>query len=49
MDVVTVCDRLERAGELERVGGREYVHSLPDALPRLDVLAIARKVITAGE
>jgi replicative DNA helicase len=29
VDVVTVCDDLKRAGELEEAGGEAYVHSLP--------------------
>ena len=29
IDVVTVCDDLKRAGELEEAGGEAYVHSLP--------------------
>ena len=33
VDVLTVCDELERAGQLEEVGGREYVHSLPNLVP----------------
>jgi replicative DNA helicase len=33
VDVLTVSDELERAGQLEEVGGREYVHSLPNLVP----------------
>ena len=33
VDVVTVCDELERAGELEEAGGRAYVYSLPNLVP----------------
>ena len=33
VDVLTVSDELERAGHLEEVGGREYVHSLPNLVP----------------
>ena len=33
VDVLTVCDELERAGQLEEVGGSEYVHSLPNLVP----------------
>ena len=29
VDAVTVCDDLRRAGELEKAGGEDYVHSLP--------------------
>jgi replicative DNA helicase len=33
VDVVTVCDELLRAGELEQAGGDGYVHSLPTIAP----------------
>jgi replicative DNA helicase len=33
VDVLTVSDELERANQLEEVGGREYVHSLPNLVP----------------
>src|SRR6266480_2988264 len=33
VDVLTVCDELERRGQLEEVGGSEYVHSLPNLVP----------------
>jgi replicative DNA helicase len=33
IDVVTACDELEREGKLEEVGGREYVHALPNLVP----------------
>jgi replicative DNA helicase len=33
VDVVTVCDELRRAGELEQAGGDGYVHSLPTIAP----------------
>ena len=33
VDVLTVCDELERAGQLDEVGGRDYVHSLPNLVP----------------
>jgi replicative DNA helicase len=33
VDVVTVSDELGRAGELEKVGGDGYVHSLPTIAP----------------
>src|SRR2546421_1404895 len=33
VDVLTVCDELERAGHLGEVGGSEYVHSLPNLVP----------------
>ena len=29
VDALTVCDDLERTGELEEAGGTDYVHSLP--------------------
>jgi replicative DNA helicase len=29
VDALTVCDDLERSGELEEAGGTDYVHSLP--------------------
>ena len=46
VDALTVCDDLDRAGELEEAGGESYVHSLPDAwCPRVgDVLDYARIV-----
>lgn len=33
VDVVTVCDELDRGGELEEAGGRAYVYSLPNLVP----------------
>ena len=33
VDALTVCDDLQRAGELEDAGGEAYVHSLPTAVP----------------
>lgn len=33
VDAVTVCDELRRGGELEKVGGDGYVHSLPTIAP----------------
>ncbi|MEA2308006.1 MAG: replicative helicase, partial [Thermoleophilaceae bacterium] len=33
VDVLTVCDELDRGGQLEEVGGGEYVHSLPNLVP----------------
>src|SRR5438132_3823804 len=33
VDVLTVSDELDRAGQLQEVGGREYVHSLPNLVP----------------
>jgi replicative DNA helicase len=33
VDVLTVCEELTRAGELEEVGGEAYVHSLPNMVP----------------
>jgi replicative DNA helicase len=33
VDVLTVTDELDRAGELEQAGGTEYVHSLPNMVP----------------
>jgi replicative DNA helicase len=33
VDVLTVCDDLRRAGELEEAGGEAYVHSLPSVVP----------------
>jgi replicative DNA helicase len=33
VDVLTVSDELERGNHLEEVGGREYVHSLPNLVP----------------
>jgi replicative DNA helicase len=33
VDVLTVCDDLKRAGELEEAGGEAYVHSLPSVVP----------------
>jgi replicative DNA helicase len=33
VDVLTVSDELERGGQLDEVGGREYVHSLPNLVP----------------
>ena len=35
IDVVTVCDDLKRAGELEQAGGEAYVHSLPSMVEAL--------------
>ncbi|SEH11216.1 replicative DNA helicase [Thermoleophilum album] len=35
VNTVTVCDDLRRNGDLERVGGEEYVHSLPAVVPSL--------------
>jgi replicative DNA helicase len=33
VDVLTVSDELDRTGHLEEVGGRDYVHSLPNLVP----------------
>ena len=33
VDVLTVCEELDRAGELEEAGGTAYVHSLPNLVP----------------
>jgi replicative DNA helicase len=33
VDVLTVCEELGRAGELEEAGGTAYVHSLPNLVP----------------
>jgi replicative DNA helicase len=33
VDALTVCAELERAGQLEEVGGTAYVHSLPTNVP----------------
>ena len=33
VDVLTVCEELTRAGELEEAGGASYVHSLPTLVP----------------
>jgi replicative DNA helicase len=33
VDVLTVCEELDRAGELEEAGGTAYVHSLPGLVP----------------
>jgi replicative DNA helicase len=33
VDVVTVCDELRRAGDLDKAGGDAYVHSLPTIAP----------------
>lgn len=33
VDVITVCDELDRAGKLVEIGGAEYVHALPTMVP----------------
>src|SRR5437764_1681664 len=33
VDVLTVCEELDRAGELEEAGGTAFVHSLPNLVP----------------
>jgi replicative DNA helicase len=33
VDALTVCEELDRAGELEEAGGTAYVHSLPSVVP----------------
>jgi replicative DNA helicase len=33
VDVLTVCEELDRSGELEEAGGTAYVHSLPNLVP----------------
>ena len=33
IDVLTVCEELDRGGELEETGGTAYVHSLPNLVP----------------
>jgi replicative DNA helicase len=33
VDVLTVCEELDRHGELEEAGGKAYVHSLPTLVP----------------
>jgi len=33
VDVLTVCEELDHAGELEEAGGTAYVHSLPNLVP----------------
>lgn len=33
IDVVTVCEELQRAGQLEAAGGATYIHSLPTLVP----------------
>src|SRR3954454_16235883 len=33
VDVLTVCEELDRNGELEEAGGTAYVHSLPNLVP----------------
>src|SRR3712207_2534749 len=33
VDVLTVCEELDRAGELEEAGGTAYIHSLPNLVP----------------
>ena len=33
VDVLTVCEELDRAGELDEAGGTAYVHSLPNLVP----------------
>jgi replicative DNA helicase len=50
VDVVTVCDELERQGQLEEVGGAAYVTALLNAVPTaLHVVYYARLVErTAG-
>ncbi|HWH45530.1 MAG TPA: replicative DNA helicase [Thermoleophilaceae bacterium] len=32
VDVLTVCEELQRSGQLDEAGGRDYVHSLPSAV-----------------
>jgi replicative DNA helicase len=45
VDVLTVCDDLKRAGELEEAGGESYVHSLPAGVVALgNVMHYARIV-----
>jgi len=45
VDVLTVCDHLKRAGELEEAGGEDYVHSLPAGVVALgNVMHYARIV-----
>src|ERR671926_1991583 len=33
VDVLTVCEELDRNGELEEAGGTAFVHSLPNLVP----------------
>ncbi|MEX2193813.1 MAG: replicative DNA helicase [Thermoleophilaceae bacterium] len=33
IDVLTVCEQLQRSGELDAAGGSSYVHSLPTLVP----------------
>jgi replicative DNA helicase len=33
VDVLTICDDLRRQGQIEEVGGEDYVHSLPATVP----------------
>src|SRR6185437_16317644 len=48
VDVITVCDALQDSGQLERGGGRAYINSLFDALPKLDLARMARRIIDAA-
>lgn len=48
VDAVTVCDALDRVGQLERAGGSEYLNSLLDVFPKLDLVGLARKLIEAS-
>jgi len=58
IDVVTLCDELERRGRLEEVGGPAYITSLLDAVPTavhvehyariVERCAILRRLINAG-
>ncbi|MEA2481725.1 MAG: replicative helicase, partial [Thermoleophilaceae bacterium] len=33
VDVLTVCEQLDKSGELDEAGGTAYVHSLPNLVP----------------
>ena len=45
MDLVTVTERLHRKGELEAVGGAEYVSDLLSGIPRLTTADHYAKII----
>jgi replicative DNA helicase len=45
VDALTVCEELSRRGELDQVGGEDYVHSLPARVPAPGNFAHYAKIV----
>src|SRR5205823_9785317 len=49
VDVLTVCEELDRAGELEEAGGTAFVHSLPNLVPAAGNARHYAKIVKRSE